>query len=187
MINQDKKSLRTIYKNIRSSVIDRDTKNESISELVLESQQYRKADKIFAYWSLGSEVDTYPIIAKALADNKKVALPKCTDKDGNMEFYYIDSISDLLDGMYDIKEPPINCPADDFTDSSLCLVPALSFDEEGYRLGYGKGYYDRFLSRFTGISMGLCFGDCLCEKLPRDCYDKKVNYIVTNEKIYDLN
>ena len=186
MINQDKKSLRIIYKKIRSSVIGRDTKNKSITDLVLESQHYKNADKIFSYWAVDSEVETSDIIAKALKDNKKVALPKCTDKDGNMEFYYITSLSDLLDGMYGIKEPPTNCPADDYTDCSLCLVPALSFDKEGYRLGYGKGYYDRFLSRFKGVSIGLCFSDCLSEKLPRDAYDKKVNYIVTNEKIYDI-
>ena len=186
MINQDKKSLRIIYKDIRSSVININVKNNKITEAVAESLQYQKADKIFAYWSVDSEVETSDIIIKALGDNKKVALPKCTDKDGNMKFYYIASLSDLIDGMYGIKEPPTDNLADDFTVNSLCLVPALSFDKDGYRLGYGKGYYDRFLSAFTGVTMGLCYEECLRETLPKDCYDKKVNYIVTNEKIYDL-
>ena len=186
MINQTKKSLRSEYRKIRASVHGRGTKNKSITELVLGSEQYKNADKIFAYWSVDSEVDTFNIISKALNDMKMVALPKCTDKDGNMEFYYIASIDDLLDGMYGIKEPPVVHSADNFTESSLCIVPALAFDIKGFRLGYGKGYYDRFLERFKGISMGLCFSDCLCEKLPRDSYDKKVDYIVTNEKIYDL-
>ena len=186
MMNMDKKSRRTEYRNIRGSVVDRDTKNKSIAESVLNSQQYKNADKIYAYWSVDSEVDTHIIISKALDDGKKVALPKCTDKDGNMKFYYITSISDLIDGMYGIKEPQVKSQAENFTECSLCLVPALSFDVDGYRLGYGKGYYDRFLSRFTGVSIGLCYTDCLCEKLPRDNYDKRVNYIFTNEKIYDI-
>lgn len=186
MINQDKKSLRAEYKNIRSSVNGRDAKNHNIAETVIKSSQYKNADKIYAYWSVGSEVETNSIISKALADGKKVALPKCSDKEGNMQFYYITSISDLIDGMYDIKEPPTDNLADNFTTDSLCLVPALSFDKDGYRLGYGKGYYDRFLSAFTGVTMGLCYEECLRETLPKDCYDKKVNYIVTNEKIYDI-
>ena len=56
MINQDKKSLRAEYKIIRSSVCSRDAKNHSIAEAVIKSLQYKKADKIFAYWSVGSEV-----------------------------------------------------------------------------------------------------------------------------------
>ena len=187
MINQDKKSLRSEYRKIRTSVYGRGTKNKAITESVLNSQQYKKADKIFAYWSVDSEVDTHEIIVKALSDGKEVALPKCTDKNGNMKFYYIASLSDLVDGMYGIKEPPEDFIAEDYTKNSLCIVPALAFDNYGYRLGYGKGYYDRFLERFKGISIGLCFSDCLCEKLPRDSYDKKADYIVTNEKIYDLN
>ena len=186
MINQDKKSLRNFYKSVRASITDRDIKNSLITEFILESEQYKNADKIFAYWSVDSEVETHKIITEALKDKKEVALPKCSDKCGNMEFYYIASLSDLTDGMYGIKEPIMKHKADDFTERSLCLVPALSFDNEGYRLGYGKGYYDRFLDKFKGVSMGLCFGESLNEKLPRDSYDKKVNCIVTNEKIYDL-
>ena len=186
MINQTKKTLRALYKEIRGGVNDRNTKNNSITEFVLSSEEYRNADSVFVYWSVGSEVDTSVIIEKALVDGKRVALPKCTDKDGNMSFYYIDALSSLVDGMYGIKEPPTDIPADDFTMLSLCLVPALSFDTEGFRLGYGKGYYDRFLSLFSGVTMGLCYEECLCKSLPRDCYDKKVNYIITDDKIYDL-
>jgi 5-formyltetrahydrofolate cyclo-ligase len=187
MMDKTKKSLRIEFRQIRASLSHRDTKNKAIKDLVLNSRQYRNADIILAYWSVDSEVDTHGIITQALSDGKQVALPKCTDKDGNMRFYYISSLSDLAEGMYGIKDPPENCPAEDFTKVSLCLVPALAFDEEGYRLGYGKGYYDRFLGKFKGVAMGLCFSDCLCGNLPRDSYDKKADYIVTNEKIYDLN
>ena len=34
----------------------------------------------------------------------------------------------------------------------VVLVPLISFDKSGNRVGYGKGFYDRFLS--------LCRGDC---------------------------
>ena len=186
MMLEDKKSLRIKYRAVRSSIIGRSTKNSKIAELILNSEAYKIADVIFAYWATGSEVDTYDIIDKAFSDNKKVALPKCIDDKGYMEFYYISAFSDLVDGMYGIKEPPVEFLADNFTEKSLCLVPALSFDKKGYRLGYGKGYYDRFLEKFTGVSMGLCFEECLCESLPVDRYDKKVDYIVTNEKIYDI-
>ena len=186
MIDSEKKALRVKYKKIRSEIDNKASLDKSICESVLKTKQYKNADRIYVYWSCGSEADTRKIISRALVDGKKVALPKCEDSAGNMRFYYIDSLSDLSVGMYGIAEPTGERLADDFTADSLCLVPALSFDYDGYRLGYGKGYYDRFLSNFTGVSMGLCYEACLSKKLPRDIYDKKVNCIVTNFKIYEI-
>ena len=186
MINSDKKLLRSRFRKIRGEIKDRDILDKAITYNVLNTFEYKNADKLFVYWSTKGEVDTRKIIEDALTLGKKVALPKCTDDKGNMQFYYIGLLSDLTEGMYGIMEPMGDMLADDYTAESLCLVPALSFDTDGYRLGYGKGYYDRFLSGFSGVSIGLAYEECLCDKLPRDEYDKKVNYIITNDKIYDL-
>ena len=64
----------------------------------------------------------------------------------------------------------------------LCIVPALSFDFQGYRLGYGKGYYDRFLARFGGSTVGLCYDSCMVRNLPAGRYDQPVHLIVTQRK-----
>jgi len=63
--------------------------------------------------------------------------------------------------------------------NSVCIVPGLSFDYDGFRLGYGKGYYDRFLSGFDGDSIGLCYGECVCKRLPHGRYDRAVDVLVT--------
>lgn len=186
MINSEKKALRQKYKKIREDIKNRDLSDRCITQAVLESEAYKNADRLYIYWSVASEAHTHKIISQALDDGKFVALPKCEDTNGNMLFYYIASLADLSEGMYGIAEPTSTRRADDFTSDSLCIVPALSFDRYGYRLGYGKGYYDRFLSSFKGVSMGLCYDECLSKKLPVDAYDKKVNYIVTNTKIYEI-
>ena len=186
MIDQDKTVLRKKYREIRSSVAEREKMSESICKLLLDSSFYENADIVFTYWATDSEADTRMIIHRAFEDGKLVAIPKCSDRNGNMKFYYIDSAEDVTVGMYGITEPSGDREATDFTDNSLCIVPALSYDSEGYRLGYGKGYYDRFLSSFSGITAGLCFEECLTERLPRNEFDKKVDYIITNIKIYDL-
>ncbi len=182
----NKSSLREHFRDIRNSIENATESSDDIFSLLVSSDLYKNADTVLAYWSVGSEVSTRRIIDRALEDKKKVALPKCTDKNGNMVFYYISSLSDLSEGMYGIKEPLTDVIADDFDESAVCIVPGLSFDKCGYRLGYGKGYYDRFLSRFCGISIGLCYDSCLSEELPTDGFDMKVNYIITNKKIYDL-
>ncbi len=182
-----KSVLRKKYIDIRNSIENTADSSDDILNFIVGSDLYNNADTVLAYWSVGSEVMTHKIIDRALRDKKKVALPKCTDKNGNMRFYYVASLYDLADGMYGIKEPLTDAIADVFNENSVCLVPGLSFDKKGYRLGYGKGYYDRFLSDFAGISIGLCYDSCLSDELPKDEFDIKVNYIITNTKIYDLN
>ena len=186
MINQDKATLRKYWRNVRGSISDIEDKSQSIYELMVSSDFYKDAKTVLLYWSVDSEVCTHRMIDKALSDGKKVALPKCVDSDGNMVFYCIGSTDELVDGMYGIKEPPVDSDYDMNSSNSVCVVPALCFSNDGFRLGYGKGYYDRFLEKFNGISVGLCYDECLTESLPVGIYDKKVNYIITNKRIYEI-
>ena len=186
MIKENKRLLRKKYKVIRDLVADKKKLSDDISLLALGSEFYKNAETVLVYSSSASEADTTMIINKALADNKRVALPKCSDKNGNMKFYYIESLWDLAEGMYEISEPVTDKEASSFGENSLCFVPGLSFDREGFRLGYGKGYYDRFLMNFPGKTAGLCYEECLADFLPRDEFDIKVDFIITNTKIYDL-
>ena len=65
-----------------------------------------------------------------------------------MEFYKVSSFADLQQGSYGILEPQTNSDTlNGFGKNALCVVPALSYDKKGYRLGFGKGYYDRFLAK----------------------------------------
>lgn len=180
-----KTMLRSKYYKIRKSIQKRSELQENIFRLFKESDLYKNADCIFCYSAIGSEASVDSVIESALKDGKKVALPVCLDEKGNMEFYFIKSLDDTAKGMYGIKEPDTDrCTKAIFDKSTVCLVPGLSFDLKGNRLGYGKGYYDRFLSCFSGKSVGICFESCLCDELIIDEHDKKVNYLITDKKIH---
>ncbi len=160
-----------------------------IYENFINSDVYKNAGVIFTYYSILSEVDTHNIIRRALKDNKKIALPKCINKDGSMEFYYIkETVVSLVKGMYSLKEPDDSiCIKAEPEQGDLCLVPGLAFDMNGTRLGLGGGYYDRFLSNFKGKIIGLCYEECLVhEELPFEKHDIKVETIITNKKIYEI-
>lgn len=182
----DKTFLRKKFKAVRSEAKSED-KDEKIFKLTVESDAFRDADIIFAYFSVGSEADTLRIIEYALSDGKDVAVPKCTDRNGTMDFYFINDINNSLkDGMFSLKEPDTAfCVKAHGTEKSFCIVPALAIDKDGYRLGYGGGYYDRYLSSFKGVTAGLCYEECFCEELPRDKYDIRLNMIITDYKIYE--
>jgi len=73
-----------------------------------------------------------------------------------------------------------------FSEKSLCIVPGIAFGKNGERLGYGKGYYDRFLESFKGKTVGLSFEECLSENIPMEAHDRKIDYLVTDKKIYKI-
>ena len=70
----------------------------------------------------------------------------------------------------------------------VVLVPLLSFDEKGNRVGYGKGCYDRFLSRCKRdtIKIGLSFFESVKEISDTDHFDIPLNYCITPERIYEF-
>ena len=185
---QVKSELRRFYREKRKNLTDKENKDKLICEGFLKSELYKNAQTLLCYAALKGEINTDSIIEKALKDGKRVALPRCSDLDGNMDFYYVNSLLDLADGSFGIREPDVDVceKVKDFSDS-VCLVPALAFDKSGHRLGYGKGYYDRFIKKFIIISVGLCYNEFLSDTLPVEKHDEAVDYIATESKIICLN
>lgn len=151
-----------------------------IASRFLCTREYMNAKTLLTYVSRDTEVDTIGIIHAAFANKKQVAVPKC-EGNGVMKFYLINSMDDLKKGYASILEPDISkCRLLEDFSQSVCIVPALSFDPEGYRLGFGGGYYDRFLSTYRGLSVGLCYGSFVKWELPRENFDIAVDLLVTD-------
>ena len=147
----------------------------------------READVILTYVSTDIEVKTLDFIETLLKQGKKVAVPKCLNDKGDMNFFIIESLSDLESGFFGVQEPdPQKALIAETTEKSVCIVPAFLFDEKGFRLGYGKGYYDRFLSKFQGKTVGVCYNENIRDSLMHGKYDRPVELIVTEKRILDL-
>lgn len=157
--------------------------SRQISERLFQSQEYAQAKAIMVYISTRIEVDTSLIVRQALADGKAVAAPRCKSKIHVMDFFVIKSTEDLDDGAYGLSEPREGCELFTAYEDSICIVPGLSFDTNGQRMGFGGGYYDRFLSDYSGISCGLCFDEFISDTLPTEETDVAVDMIVTQSKI----
>lgn len=179
-----KAELRQKYRSLRQSMTQeiKDKCDSDIAAQVRRLWQYSRNRVLLVYVSTPIEVDTRRIIRNALEDGKKVAVPRCVPDTRNMEFYYIDSLDDLQPGAFGVLEPTPNPECLYYEqDGGLCLVPAFSYDWQGFRLGYGKGYYDRFLSRFNGNMVGICYSDCVQRSLPHGRYDRPVELLVTEK------
>ena len=185
-IREYKRSLREKYKKVRAAITDeeRAAKNAAITERFLRLHQYKSCRTLLTYVSIGAEADTFEIIRAALADGKRVAVPKSYSETRQMRFFLINSVSELLPGTYGVPEPDeTRCEQVVDFDRCLCIVPALTYDLQGYRMGYGKGYYDRFLKDFDGYTVGLAFTECLSRYLPRGRFDAAVDLIVTDKRV----
>ena len=159
--------------------------DQQITSLFVSLTSYRYAETLLLYYPRADEIDTRTILLNALAAGKKVALP-CTNSDGTMVFRYIRSEDELIPGSFRIPEPSPDCPPFDpeaAGQGTLMIVPGLSFDKNGYRLGYGKGYYDRYLENRTIATAGLVYSDFISPKLPRGRYDLPVQFLVTEKGV----
>lgn len=154
--------------------------DRQIIDRICSLYQYREAQTLLCYVSKPIEVDTIPLIQRALADGKQVACPRCVEGTRQMEFYRIHSLDDLEKCTFGVLEPKVpGCEKlTDFT-GSLCIVPALMYDLKGYRLGYGGGYYDRFLSGYDGYKIGITYRRNILRFLHYGRYDIPVDMIVT--------
>ena len=186
MMNQafeEKKRLRAILKKQRAelTVQKREAMDKAIFERVISMECFKNASTILFYASTAAEVDTRALIYYTLMAGKKTALPVCSPKEHIMNFYEIKSLAELVPSYCGIDEP-ITDKAEQLKSfgNALCIVPAIAFDRDGFRIGYGGGYYDRFLSEHKEIfTAGLCYNELMLDRVPRESFDMRVNRVVT--------
>ena len=156
--------------------------NVGIREHFLAMPEYWQASVIFAYISEGREPDTVGIIQHALASGKTVALPVSLPG-GIMEPRVIQSLDELVPGRFHIPAPPESAPLVEEDSIDLIIVPAVTFNENGFRLGRGGGYYDRFLSRSDAVSVGLGRDRLIRDDVPLEAHDLGVACLVTESGV----
>ncbi len=153
-----------------------------ICEAVAHLSEFENADTVLFYYPIGEEPNLLALAEAAQTAGKKIAFPLCADDGCSMTFHAVASPEALIPGKYRIPEPVAD--AEKIRDFSrcLCLVPALSFDTSGFRIGYGKGYYDRFLKEYPVCTAGIVYSFCLCQTpLPKEPHDRPVSILITEE------
>jgi len=184
--DERKAALRSKMRAVRSAIPseERERADAVLCEQVCALTAFEDAEVVFAYLSFGTEVETRGIIEQAWRDGKVVALPRCTAP-REMRWFRVTDFNGLEKSSLGVEEPALNDelevrPAD--CPRAIALVPGLTFDESGYRLGYGGGFYDAFLSQFAGVSVGLCRAAQRSDDLSAlgviDTCDKAVDVVV---------
>jgi 5-formyltetrahydrofolate cyclo-ligase len=185
-LREEKNLLRDKYRSLSLELPTekKQAMDQRICRLLEGTVSFRYAQTVLLYYPLLGEVDIRPLLADSIALGKQVGLP-VTREGGEMDFRLITDLQkDLLPGRFGILEPREGCPLfQKEEEGTILVVPALSFDRDGFRLGYGKGYYDRYMTDFSVLSVGLCYESFVEKRLPRGKYDRSVSLLVTEKGV----
>ena len=151
-----KKELRqTVLKQMKKlSGKEKEQADSWLTQRLLSSAAYQKAQVIATYLSMPHEASTAAFIKQAQLDGKRVLVPK-TYGQGRMIFVDYDE-SRLQKSSFGLLEP-MSEEAVDKTEIDLIHVPGVVFNSQGFRIGYGGGYYDRYLDDYEGTSVSTIY------------------------------
>lgn len=174
----DKTELRREIRTRKRAMTEAEIEERSakLARLFFASEAYQKAKTIYGYLPYNQEVRTVPMLAQALKDGKKVAVPKVYGDE--MKFLYLDDLNAVAKGYAGIPEPIADEPvAQDET--ALVLMPGLAFDPQGHRIGYGGGFYDKFLAAEPHHpTLALCYEFQMLPKLDVEDHDIPVDTVL---------
>ena len=149
---------------------------------ILKKLNLLENKKIGAYFPINYEIDCLGILKQLEKSGNKISLPK-TRKRNKMDFFEWSCKDPLLIGKIGIPEPISNKKI--YPD--VLLVPLVAFNKYKFRLGYGGGYYDRYIQKIKKIKkiliIGMAFSFQEVKVLPINKYDKKLDFIFTENYI----
>ena len=176
----DKKEARRYFLDKRNAISADEIKERSatLCKHILALDEFAAADTVLLFAPTRNEPDLSFVALEASKCGKTVAFPISRTSDCTLDFRIVNSLDELERGAYNILEPSINALPPVMSEKTLCIVPALAADEQGFRLGYGKGYYDRFLRDFKGISVCALLNDFSCKALPHNENDIPVDITI---------
>ena len=183
---EEKQRLRSVMRRMERELPQRykQSADQAIAAHLVAIPEYQEASTVFCFVGTIHEIDTRPILADALATGKRLCVPLCVGK-GIMELRQIHSLEELSTGAYGILEPPEESPVVCPDEVDLAILPCLTCNHLGQRLGQGGGYYDRFLSAYRGGTVLLCRERLIREEIPLEPHDYPVPWVLTETCLYE--
>lgn len=143
---------------------------------------------VSAYLAIGSELDPAPLLAALRSLGAATSLPVMVGRAQPLQFRAWAPGQPLVEREWGIRQPGADCPV---ASPDIILVPLLSIDARGNRLGYGGGYYDRTLapapSAAPRMAVGVAYATQLVDAVPVGAYDVALDYLLTPDGLSALH
>lgn len=134
----------------------------------------RRLTRLGAFWPIGSEVDLRPVVSAH--PEWLWFFPRVISTSPPRLAW---GTEPLEPGHWGLQEPML---AQHFLPPvQVLLVPALAFDDAGYRLGYGGGFYDALLARLSDdcLTVGVGFEAQMHQRVPVAPHDWPVRGLLS--------
>ena len=134
-----------------------------------------------------AEIDTSPIFHRVWNEFPDVTtlVPSVDPQRGEIDNLVYTREDELTSGNWGINEPKRRemVPAERI---DLAVVPLVSFDLAGNRVGYGQGFYDRLLSRCRPdcLKIGVSFFPPVERIADAHESDVQLDFCVTPDRLY---
>lgn len=152
---------------------------ELVTAAIQDTPQWRSAQTLLLYRSMGTELSTVGLANAAWRTGKTLAFPRVAP-DGHLRLLQVHSWAEFVPGAaYGIPEPRPEAREVAPAHIDLALLPGLAFDATGGRLGRGGGHFDRLLGGGAlREAWGLAFDCQLVPRVPREAHDRGVQRVV---------
>ena len=144
---------------------------------ILADYLAQHAGKVLSgYMPMRTEIDPLPAMA---AHQGVVGVPIIPGKAVPLRFREWTPGCELVAGAFGAMIPASGVTVE----PEVLIVPLLTFDARGYRLGYGGGYYDRTLemlrARRPTLAVGFAFAAQEVDEVPTEPTDQRLDAVVT--------
>jgi len=183
-----RKTLRKARQSIAADA--QETAAKKLVERVRSLDFYQNANSLAFYQAVDGEISPAMILQDSLQAGKSCYLPVLSREDPeSIVFAPFSESTELKENEWGIAEPP----AEDIlspTKFDIVFVPLIAFDAKCFRLGMGKGFYDRTFSfkifnrQSSPLLVGLAHECQLVESFPIASWDVRLDFVLTDEKIY---
>ena len=147
-------------------------------EKLITLPEYQGSEMIFCYIGMEDEVDTWRFIERFWQDGKRVCVPRVINHE-QMEIRELHKQTPLKRSSFGVLEPTNSSPLVAHEDIGLVIVPCVTANLVGDRLGYGGGFYDRFLKNSQAYSVICLWEKMVYENIPIEEHDVKVEQVIT--------
>jgi len=129
-----------------------------------------------------SEIDVTDLMAELVALGYLTCLPVVLGQGQPLIFRQWQPGDKTQKGAWDI---PVPLSTASLIEPDILLVPLLTFDRQGFRLGYGGGFYDRTIEKLQQIkrviAIGVAYSAQEVTNVPKDNHDQQLDWILTEK------
>jgi 5-formyltetrahydrofolate cyclo-ligase len=164
------------------STINLQKKSSSITDRLINSDDFNYSSKIYAYYSTsGLIVNTKELINKAQGQGKSVFLPKY-NHNGIPERFQFTAYEELIENDLEFLEPRFGIE-EDLSDIDLIIVPSVAVSLLGIRIGFEGMNYNALLRNSFAPKIVLAYEFQVFNKIEYDRRDVRIDRIITERRI----